>query len=441
MSDTVIEIDNLSKKYRLGVLATGTLRHDFDRWWHRVRGKPDPYTKIGLVQKSEVTSDPSLADDEMWALKDVSLEIKQGEIVGIIGRNGAGKSTLLKILSRVTAPTSGEVRVKGRIASLLEVGTGFHPELTGCENVYLNGAILGMTKKEIDRRFDEIVAFAEIDKFIDTPVKRYSSGMYMRLAFAVAAHLEPEILIVDEVLAVGDAAFQKKCLGKLGDVAEAGRTVLFVSHSMSAIARLCDWALLVDHGRIVDQGNTQNVIEKYLSQENGKTCHVKLPPDASRKMRLREITVLNSHGIPSSQVEMAKPFRVRVSYDVNRKLESAYVICYFLTPDGSTIFGTGDSDCNPERLGMREPGHYSADFEVPAFLLGEGHYTIGINLAIPFGEIFDRHPNVVSFEVVDLRSGSHHGVLRRRPGILAVRLSWRYAKCETVALRATEDFR
>jgi lipopolysaccharide transport system ATP-binding protein len=264
MSDTVIEIDNLWKKYRLGVMGTGTLRHDFNRWWHRVRGKPDPYTKVGQLQKSEVTSSPSLADDEMWALKDVSLEVKQGEIVGIIGRNGAGKSTLLKILSRVTAPSRGEVRVKGRIASLLEVGTGFHPELTGQENIYLNGAILGMTRAEIHAKFDEIVAFAGVDKFLDTPVKRYSSGMYVRLAFAVAAHLEPEILVVDEVLAVGDSEFQKKCLGKIHDVAGRGRTVLFVSHNMNVMQALCQHLIVLSQGAVKAHGVPEEMIGLYM---------------------------------------------------------------------------------------------------------------------------------------------------------------------------------
>ncbi len=242
MSDTVISVDNLSKAYRLGQISTGTLTHDLKRWWAKQRGQPDPYLIIGAVDHG------NRQGETIWALQDINFQVQQGEVLGIIGRNGAGKSTLLKILSEVTAPTSGEVKIKGRMSSLLEVGTGFHPELTGRENTYLNGAILGMTRQEVRRKFDEIVDFSGIEKFIDTPVKRYSSGMYVRLAFAVAAHLEPEILLVDEVLAVGDAEFQKKCLGKMGDVAKGGRTVLFVSHNMGAVRILCPQSLLLMNG-------------------------------------------------------------------------------------------------------------------------------------------------------------------------------------------------
>ena len=259
MPNTVISVEHLSKQYDLGVIGTGTLTRDFERWWARTRGKPDPY--------SPVTQDYARkhGDETILALDDISFTVQQGEALGIIGRNGAGKSTLLKILSRVTAPTSGVVKVKGRIGSLLEVGTGFHPELTGRENVFLNGAILGMKKAEVARKFDEIVAFSSVEKFIDTPVKRYSSGMYVRLAFAVAAHLDPEILIVDEVLAVGDAEFQKKCLGKMGDVASEGRTVLFVSHNMGSIKQLCQHGVFLADGKIHFQGEINECIDMYLN--------------------------------------------------------------------------------------------------------------------------------------------------------------------------------
>ncbi len=260
MKNTVISVDHLTKQYDLGVIGTGTLTRDLNRWWAKLRGKPDPYTRIGQRDHFE------RAGESILALDDVSFSVNQGEALGIIGKNGAGKSTLLKILSRVTAPTSGVLKVKGRIGSLLEVGTGFHPELTGRENVYLNGAILGMRKDEVDRKFEEIVDFSGVEKFIDTPVKRYSSGMYVRLAFAVAAHLDPEILVVDEVLAVGDAEFQKKCLGKMGDVASEGRTVLFVSHNMGAIRQLCQRAILLNEGKIIQDGSSENTIDKYFSK-------------------------------------------------------------------------------------------------------------------------------------------------------------------------------
>lgn len=262
MPKPVISVEHLTKKYDLGVIGTGTLTRDFERWWARVRGKPDPFTRIGQEDRFKKLGESILA------LDDISFSVNQGETLGIIGKNGAGKSTLLKILSRVTAPTSGVVKVKGRIGSLLEVGTGFHPELTGRENVYLNGAILGMKKAEVARKFDEIVDFSGVEKFIDTPVKRYSSGMYVRLAFAVAAHLDPEILIVDEVLAVGDAEFQKKCLGKMGDVAYEGRTVLFVSHSMDSIKTLCKSCIWLKDGKQFAEGESENVVTKYLSDNH-----------------------------------------------------------------------------------------------------------------------------------------------------------------------------
>jgi lipopolysaccharide transport system ATP-binding protein len=261
----IIKIENLSKQYRLGDIGTGTLSHDLNRWWHTVRGKEDPYLKIG--EANDRTSKGN--SDYVWAMQDINLEVMPGEVLGIIGKNGAGKSTLLKLLSRVTAPTTGSIKTRGRMASLLEVGTGFHPELTGRENIFLNGAILGMTKKEIKSKFDEIVDFAGCERYIDTPVKRYSSGMYVRLAFAVAAHLEPEILVVDEVLAVGDAEFQKKAIGKMQDVSKnEGRTVLFVSHNMGAVQNLCTRGIVLDKGFISFSGNVSNAIDFYISSGN-----------------------------------------------------------------------------------------------------------------------------------------------------------------------------
>lgn len=278
MRDIAIKFENISKQYRLGKIGTGTLSHDLKRWFTiKVRGKEDPYLKIGQenILSSNLTPNTNhRSPDIIWALRDINFEVKQGEVLGIIGKNGAGKSTLLKILSRVTAPTTGVILAKGRIASLLEVGTGFHPEMTGRENIFMNGSIMGMSKKEITRKMDEIVDFAGVEKYIDTPVKRYSSGMTVRLGFAIAAHLEPEILVVDEVLAVGDAEFQKKAIGKMQDISSSeGRTVLFVSHNMQSISTLTNNSILLSNGSLIEYGKTSSVIQKYLEGNNIKSFY------------------------------------------------------------------------------------------------------------------------------------------------------------------------
>lgn len=298
MAKVIIKVEGLSKAYQLGEIGTGTISRDLERWWARFRGKDDPFLRIGETNDRSVKG----KSDMVWSLKELNFEIEQGDAVGIIGRNGAGKSTLLKILSRVTAPTAGAVKVKGRIASLLEVGTGFHPELTGRENIFLNGAILGMRKAEIRHRFEEIVDFAGVERYIDTPVKRYSSGMYVRLAFAVAAHLESEILVVDEVLAVGDAEFQKKCLGKMGDVSKGeGRTVLFVSHNMGSISGLCNKGILLNNGEIELSGAVARVINQYasLDDENNLSGDQLIHKQKSNIIRIDALTVnqLNGTGI------------------------------------------------------------------------------------------------------------------------------------------------
>ena len=285
-------------------------------WWHKVRGNEDPYLKVGQSNDRSVKGD----SDYVYAIQDVSFDVKAGEVLGIIGRNGAGKSTLLKILSRVTTPTSGQIKVKGRIASLLEVGTGFHPELTGRENIFLNGAILGMRKAEIQSKFDEIVEFSGCERYIETPVKRYSSGMYVRLAFAVAAHLEPEILIVDEVLAVGDAEFQKKCLGKMKDVAGQGRTVIFVSHNMGAVASLCSNAVSMKQGRFVAKGPTQQIINTYLSEASvaERSGRIDFSPDDSKDAQFLSIGILNSLGAPIHSIAHDEDWEVALTLLVRR---------------------------------------------------------------------------------------------------------------------------
>ena len=279
MSKVVIKAENISKQYRLGLVGTGTIKDDMKRWWYNMRGKEDPFLKIGEANDRSSKGE----SDYVWSLRDINFEINQGDSVGIIGRNGAGKSTLLKILSQVTQPTTGKIYTKGRIASLLEVGTGFHPEMTGRENIFLNGAILGMRKQEIQRKLDEIIAFSGVERYIDTPVKRYSSGMYVRLAFAVAAHLESEILIVDEVLAVGDAEFQKKCLGKMNDVSKGeGRTVLFVSHNMAAVRSLCEKGIVLENGLIKYNGNTELALDFYNSQSDSAASEVNFARNEAR---------------------------------------------------------------------------------------------------------------------------------------------------------------
>ena len=298
MSKIVIKAEHISKQYRLGLVGTGTVKDDMKRWWYNLRGKEDPFLKIGEANDRAVKGE----SDYVWSLRDVNFEINQGDSVGIIGRNGAGKSTLLKILSQVTQPTTGKIYTKGRIASLLEVGTGFHPEMTGRENIYLNGAILGMRRHEITRKFDEIVAFSGVERYIDTPVKRYSSGMYVRLAFAVAAHLESEILIVDEVLAVGDADFQKKCLGKMSDVSKGeGRTVLFVSHNMAAVKSLCTKGIVLKNGSVFYDGTAVSAVSNYLSGDSESLNHKKFGDEYEfNSFKLKEIFI-NPKGKTSSE--------------------------------------------------------------------------------------------------------------------------------------------
>ncbi len=335
----------------------------------------------------------------------MSFEVKQGEVLGIIGRNGAGKSTLLKILSRVTAPTSGEVRVKGRIASLLEVGTGFHPELTGRENIFLNGAILGMTKSEIRAKFDEIVAFSEVEQFIDTPVKRYSSGMHVRLAFAVAAHLEPEILIVDEVLAVGDALFQKRCVGKMRDVSRQGRTVLFVSHNMAAVTQLCTTGMLVEKGCASEKDGIETVVSRYLCSHTSNCVWTLSHDDGdeaiAKKAYFRRVELCAHDGTPASELDVRKPFRVCMEYSVPRALAPLELGVRVLTPDGRPVLTTLLSDSRPDLLQVRKSGAYRAEVQFPAMFLMPGNYLMNVAAHAAVGEVYDLLPNVFSFTVLD----------------------------------------
>lgn len=320
MSDIAIKFENISKQYRLGVIGTGTISHDLNRWWHTIRGKEDPYLQVGEVndRSQKATS------EYVWALKNISFEVKQGEVLGIIGKNGAGKSTLLKILSRVTAPTTGSIKAKGRIASLLEVGTGFHPEMTGRENIYMNGSIMGMTRAEINRKLDEIIDFAGVERYIDTPAKRYSSGMTVRLGFAIAAYLEPEILVVDEVLAVGDAEFQRKAIGKMQDVSKGeGRTVLFVSHNMGAIQSLCTECVILVNGGVNFTGSTSAAIDNYLRM-NANKSNIELAQrtdrSGSQALKLINIEILNQEDKHVSEIISGNYAKFRLHFEKNSPL-------------------------------------------------------------------------------------------------------------------------
>jgi lipopolysaccharide transport system ATP-binding protein len=340
MKHLAIKAENISKQYRLGEVGTGTLSHDLNRFWHKVRGKEDPYLRVGEVNDRANKGE----SDYVWSLRDINFEIEQGQAVGIIGRNGAGKSTLLKLLSKVTKPTTGSFKVNGRIASLLEVGTGFNPDMTGRENIYLNGAILGMRRDEITRKLDEIIAFSGVERYIDTPVKRYSSGMYVRLAFAVAAHLESEILIVDEVLAVGDAEFQKKCLGKMGEVSKGeGRTVLFVSHNMGAITNLCSTSILLDKGQLLAQGKSVDIINKSIQNNfiRNQTSSEKI------KIILQDTTITNIafNDQINKHVEVRQGEKLVFSFEVDKienQSNSLFFNVEFKTFDGISVGSFGN---------------------------------------------------------------------------------------------------
>src|ERR1700720_1760276 len=416
MSDIALSVENLSKSFRISHERTGlpgyrTLRDDLATLPRRL------FTRLGRNGRH--------SEETFWALKNISFEVEQGEVVGIIGRNGAGKSTLLKILTGITEPTSGIADVYGRVGALLEVGTGFHPELTGRENIFMNGAILGMTRAEIRRKFDEIVAFAEIEKFLDTPVKRYSSGMYVRLAFAVAAHLEPELLLIDEVLSVGDAQFQNKCLGKMEDVARTeGRTALFVSHNFGAVSQLCATSIWIDNGFIRSAGPSSSVIADYMTTD-AQRGEVIWPEGISNRgvteLKLYSARVRNSHGGVSSTVESTKPFSVEIEYGITRPLWNLRVGFFLRTSAGGYVFDSHDAD-DPEFRSGRDPGHYTACCHIPGNLLGPGTYLISLNAGIYNVANLAREENTLVLEVVN---SSARGAISPRGGVIQPQFTWK----------------
>ena len=428
MSTVVIRAKNICKEYRLGTISHGTLSKDLQSWWANFRGKEDPNARIDARISGKLKS----SNNHFCALWDVSFDIESGEVIGIIGRNGAGKSTLLKILSRVTAPTKGRIRIKGRVASLLEVGTGFHPELTGQENIFLNGAILGMHKGEIEDKFDEIVKFSDIEKFIDTPVKRYSSGMYVRLAFAVAAHLDSEILLVDEVLAVGDASFQKKCFTKMNSVSHEGRTILLVSHNMAAIQNISQRTILLQAGKKIFDGIPQEAISYYLSEgiesAPNRVSYPESDLPGNNEVHLKEVRWYNGNGSGSSSVSISDDIFIEMTFLVTKNITNYHNYLRVSTESGLLLFGSGDwDDENTPRETMFSPGTYTSVCRIPGNLLNRGTFFLSILGQIPHKRYLFVEENILKFHVNEL-AGAGGAYSASRPGVLRPKLNWQTKK-------------
>lgn len=415
-----IKIENLSKQYRLGLVGTGTLSHDLRRWWHLVRGKEDPYLKIGEVNDRSTKG----TSDYIWALRNINFEVQQGEVLGIIGNNGAGKSTLLKILSKVTAPTTGSITYKGRIGSLLEIGTGFNPELTGRENIFLNGVVLGMQKREIIRKFEEIVDFSGCERYIDTPVKRYSSGMIVRLGFAIAAFLEPEILVVDEVLAVGDAEFQKKAIGKMKDVSRKdGRTVLFVSHNMSAIKSMCHKTVLLDMGSVKCIDLTDSIIQQYLSLVTFDKRYIlfnEYDQPGDEICKLVSVKIIKNDNSEADDITLEDNIGIESIFTI-KKLVNGVSNINIYTGDGTHVFFSSEDFKNS----CYQPGTYKTIMWIPANFLNTNIYSVSVYFTslIPYKIHYD-FQQVLCFEVLEdnrKRNIEYSGTI---PGIIRPKLTW-----------------
>ncbi|SEA92320.1 Wzt C-terminal domain-containing protein [Prevotella sp. tc2-28] len=415
-----IEFDHVGKQYRLGLVSTGTFTQDLNRWWTmNVRHKEDPNLKIGETNDRSKKGDSNY----VWALKDINFSIEQGDVVGIIGKNGAGKSTLLKLLSRVTTPTVGEIRARGRIASLLEVGTGFHPEMTGRENIFMNGAIMGMTKQEIGRKLDEIIDFSGCERYIDTPVKRYSSGMTVRLGFAIAAHLEPEILVVDEVLAVGDAEFQKKAIGKMQDVSKGGgRTVLFVSHNMASIRTLCNHGILLENGMVKAQGSINDVVNEYMSGYDLSKRLCKWNVDEALPASFTSIRVYVEGKTDDQLIDMSDRIKVAISYEVKEDLHNTN-ISFSLFRDSIPLFHSWDIDNLGEIEKDRQKGKHVTTLTLPDFLL-PGKYSISIDIGRPNIGVIQRKEDCLQFEISNvITDGSRKSFTRG--GVVKTDIIWK----------------
>jgi lipopolysaccharide transport system ATP-binding protein len=417
MSKIVIKAEDISKQYRLGLVGSGTVRDDLKRWWYNVRGKEDPFLKIGDSNDRSSKGE----SDYVWSLRDVNFEINQGDSVGIIGRNGAGKSTLLKILSQVTQPTTGKIYTRGRIASLLEVGTGFHPEMTGRENIYLNGAILGMRKHEITRKLDEIIAFSGVERYIDTPVKRYSSGMYVRLAFAVAAHLESEILIVDEVLAVGDAEFQKKCLGKMNEVSKGeGRTVLFVSHNMAAVKSLCNKGIVLKNGQVSYQGSAHAAVANYLSGNSESLNHKKFGDEYDFKQFQLEEIFINPKGKTSDEIlDEYQELEFNTILNIKENPERYHLTYVLKNEEGGALFTF--SNVNTGIQLKKGINHLKCSF--PKGFLNIGNYFLDCYIIEDAKRTAFHEPDILNFTIQEGQR-DFGAWLGKEPGFIKPVFNW-----------------
>ena len=426
--EVIIRAEGLGKKYVLG--------HNGDSGPYRTfRETVSDKLKSSMRRLGGSRGvDTPAPGDEFWALRDINFEVRRGEVIAFVGRNGAGKSTLLKVLSRITEPTTGRVSLRGRVASLLEVGTGFHPELTGRENIFLNGAILGMTRREIKAKFDEIIAFAEIARFLDTPVKRYSSGMYVRLAFAVAAHLEPEILIIDEVLAVGDADFQKKCLGKMDDVAKReGRTVLFVSHNMVAVNALCQSAVWLEKGRQKMIGSASEIVARYLTAGVSSGAERVWPleskqPDA--KFHLRSVRIVDDGKTAAAAIDIEHSFVIEIKYQIFTPLPELRVSFRLTTPEGAVAFQSYDESTSGLFGQRREPGTFVSRCEVPGNLLNELNYLVSVAADVPFVEWLAQEESILAFKIERQRHDTSLRTGEKLPGVVNPKLTWHVERCD-----------
>jgi lipopolysaccharide transport system ATP-binding protein len=417
MSDTVIRFENVSKQYRLGVVGTGTLSHDLNRFLAKLRGKEDPTRKVGVANTLN-----SRDGEYVWALKDISFDLNDGEVLGVVGKNGAGKSTLLKLLSRVTAPTTGEIKVKGRIASLLEVGTGFHPELTGKENIYLNGAILGMTKREITSKFDEIVDFSGVAKYVDTPVKRYSSGMYVRLAFAVAAHLEPEILIVDEVLAVGDAEFQKKAIGKMQSVSKSGRTVLFVSHNLTAVEQLCTKGILLQNGMLKLSGDIHDITTAYKKASVNEN---QLKRSGTRLVEFLKYRMTNLKGLETDEIFLGDSFHIEAEFNARENADYTDFSLDIRNDSNEFIGHITNSDDRFEMKNLKKGVASKVSITVNDMSFAPGTYYISLWLGNNYGT-FDYIENCIRFNIKQGDAYIHRPYPFDKRAKVVLKSSWKF---------------